>query len=237
MQKSPTFNRASVNVSGVHYHQRPKYPIDSATALSVILHPANPFAPSMHFHISYIEPRGRSAYWRMIADLNPSHCGECPAAAGYPKQFEQRLCQDVPALKVIIVRILPGTIHICTSFRADDDPLVRAQADPKLFADAQDFGDRYFWICPLGRHRGASHLFIAKLDEPAEKSPAACQQLASDLAETAIASYISLVQDAMDRHPPASLTAADKLAQLEYHTVCTPLTSYGCLIWLFASHM
>ena len=66
------FNRASVNVSAVHFESREKYPIDSATAFSVILHPSNPHAPSMHFHASVVEPRRGGAYWRMIADLNPS---------------------------------------------------------------------------------------------------------------------------------------------------------------------
>jgi coproporphyrinogen III oxidase len=66
------FNRASVNVSAVHFESRDKYPIDSATAFSVILHPSNPHAPSMHFHASVVEPRRGGAYWRMIADLNPS---------------------------------------------------------------------------------------------------------------------------------------------------------------------
>eukprot|EP00656_Telonema_subtile_P045433 TRINITY_DN5168_c0_g1_i2.p1 TRINITY_DN5168_c0_g1~~TRINITY_DN5168_c0_g1_i2.p1 ORF type:complete len:414 (-),score=86.87 TRINITY_DN5168_c0_g1_i2:225-1466(-) len=70
--ETKVFNRASVNVSGIHYDDKPKSPVKSATAISVILHPQNPFAPSMHFHISFIEPRASQGYWRMIADLNPS---------------------------------------------------------------------------------------------------------------------------------------------------------------------
>ena len=71
---SSIFHRATINVSGVHYEDKEKYPIDSATALSVILHPKNPYAPSMHFHLSYVETKslGKENYWRMIADLNPS---------------------------------------------------------------------------------------------------------------------------------------------------------------------
>ena len=45
---------------------------DSATALSVILHPQNPHAPSMHFHISWTEMKSGEGSWRMIADLNPA---------------------------------------------------------------------------------------------------------------------------------------------------------------------
>lgn len=68
----PLFNRASVNYSAVHYDDVPEKPVKSATALSVIIHPRNPHAPSMHCHFSYTEPRTRAPYWRMISDLNPS---------------------------------------------------------------------------------------------------------------------------------------------------------------------
>jgi coproporphyrinogen III oxidase len=68
----PVFNRASVNYSGVFYDDKPDYPVSSATAISVIIHPRNPHAPSMHCHFSYTEPRNKAPYWRMISDLNPS---------------------------------------------------------------------------------------------------------------------------------------------------------------------
>lgn len=66
------FNRATINLSGVHYDDVPDARVTSASAISVILHPLNPYAPSMHFHMSYIEPSAGTPYWRMIADLNPS---------------------------------------------------------------------------------------------------------------------------------------------------------------------
>jgi len=66
------FNRATINLSGVHYDDMPDARVTSASAISVILHPHNPYAPSMHFHMSYIEPSTGTPYWRMIADLNPS---------------------------------------------------------------------------------------------------------------------------------------------------------------------
>lgn len=68
----PLFNRASVNASAVHYDDMPSYPAVSGTALSVIIHPRNPRAPSMHCHFSYTQVRSGKAYWRMISDLNPS---------------------------------------------------------------------------------------------------------------------------------------------------------------------
>lgn len=71
------FNRASVNVSQVHYDDDLSKKLGSATALSTIIHPEHPHVPSMHMHISWTEMKGGgetegSGYWRMMADLNPS---------------------------------------------------------------------------------------------------------------------------------------------------------------------
>ncbi|MGJ8676124.1 MAG: coproporphyrinogen III oxidase [Akkermansiaceae bacterium] len=66
------FNRASVNVSQIHYHDEPDKKLSSATALSTIIHPRNPHAPSIHVHISWTEMKSGQGYWRMMADLNPS---------------------------------------------------------------------------------------------------------------------------------------------------------------------
>lgn len=65
------FNRASVNISQVHYDD-PSRKLSSATALSAIIHPKNPRAPSVHMHISWTEMRGGQGYWRIMADLNPA---------------------------------------------------------------------------------------------------------------------------------------------------------------------
>jgi coproporphyrinogen III oxidase len=69
---TPIFDRASVNVSQVHYDDEPTRKLASATALSTIIHPANPRAPSIHLHLSWTELRGGGHYWRMMADLNPA---------------------------------------------------------------------------------------------------------------------------------------------------------------------
>ncbi|MEE9383484.1 MAG: coproporphyrinogen III oxidase [Nannocystaceae bacterium] len=66
------FNRASINVSQVHYDNLPHKRLSSATALSAIVHPDNPHAASMHMHISWTEMRDTTGYWRLMADLNPS---------------------------------------------------------------------------------------------------------------------------------------------------------------------
>ena len=71
-QSQELFDRASVNVSHVHYDDLPEKKLASATALSAIVHPDNPHCPSVHIHFSWTEMRDGSGYWRMMADLNPS---------------------------------------------------------------------------------------------------------------------------------------------------------------------
>jgi coproporphyrinogen III oxidase len=66
------FNRASVNISQVHYDDMPDKALGSASAISTIIHPKNPLAPSMHMHISWTELKNGKGYWRIMADLNPS---------------------------------------------------------------------------------------------------------------------------------------------------------------------
>lgn len=66
------FNRGSVNVSQVHYDDDESRKLGSATAISTIIHPQNPHAPSMHMHISWTQMKEGKGYWRIMADLNPS---------------------------------------------------------------------------------------------------------------------------------------------------------------------
>ena len=66
------FNRASVNVSQVQYEDKPEKAFLSATALSTIIHPQHPLAPSIHIHVSWTELRNGKKYWRLMADLNPA---------------------------------------------------------------------------------------------------------------------------------------------------------------------
>lgn len=67
-----TFNRASLNVSQVHYDDLPEKALGSATALSCIVHPSHPLAPSIHLHISWTEMKVGGGYWRLMVDLNPA---------------------------------------------------------------------------------------------------------------------------------------------------------------------
>lgn len=71
-QDKVLFNTASVNVSQVHYDEYESKKLQSATAISTIIHPNNPNVPSIHIHISLTQIRGNDAYWRVMADLNPS---------------------------------------------------------------------------------------------------------------------------------------------------------------------
>jgi coproporphyrinogen III oxidase len=82
----PVFNRGAINVSVVHYDDMPDKRLGSATALSTIIHPRHPLAPSVHMHISWTEMRDGSGYWRVMADLNPA----IPSEA-HVERFEQLL--------------------------------------------------------------------------------------------------------------------------------------------------
>lgn len=66
------FNTASVNVSQVHYDDMEEKQLQSATAISTIIHPKNPNVSSIHIHISLTSLRNGHFYWRIMADLNPA---------------------------------------------------------------------------------------------------------------------------------------------------------------------
>ena len=91
-------NRCSLNISTIHYDDLPQKRLSSATALSCIVHPHNPAAPSMHMHISWTELRGQEGGWRLMADLNPS----------MPDTTQTRRFND--ALSAIFVETPQGTL-------------------------------------------------------------------------------------------------------------------------------
>ena len=184
--ESLSFKQATVNVSSVHFDDVAKYPIDSATALSVIIHPHHPHAPSMHFHISFMEPKKGKAYWRLIADLNPA----IPRAED--EQIFSQAVQQVPHLSKV------------------------------LYADAKQFGDKYFYIPSLGRHRGTYHFFVGKLDDDELSFDNSCE-MAVALANTVISTYATMVNKALREHPLQKIAAEEvtELAaqQIAYHTL------------------
>lgn len=88
---SDKLGRASVNISQVHYADEPERKLESATAISTIVHPVHPHEPSVHIHISWTELKNGTGYWRMMADLNPS----LPKLE-QTKLFVERLQQAAP---------------------------------------------------------------------------------------------------------------------------------------------
>jgi coproporphyrinogen III oxidase len=94
------FGRASVNVSQVHYDDEPERPLASASALSTIVHPSHPLAPSVHIHVSWTERKDGMGYWRIMADLNPSIPNDADTQgfsdalrAAAPEQFDEAVEQ------------------------------------------------------------------------------------------------------------------------------------------------
>ncbi|VGO11655.1 Oxygen-dependent coproporphyrinogen-III oxidase [Pontiella desulfatans] len=110
VEDTALLGRASVNVSQVHYNDDPDRKLGSASAISTIVHPAHPQAPSVHIHISWTEMKGGNGYWRIMADLNPSLPSDADKQrfihalnAAAPEQFAEAVEQGgryffIPAL-------------------------------------------------------------------------------------------------------------------------------------------
>jgi len=102
--------RGSVNVSQVHYDDMAEKKLASANAISTIIHPVHPLAPSVHIHISWTAMKNGQGYWRMMADLNPSNKNTAHTAQFFaalkkaaPAQFDEARAQGeryfyIPAL-------------------------------------------------------------------------------------------------------------------------------------------
>jgi len=112
------FGRGSVNVSQVHYDDNPDKKLSSANALSTIIHPRHPHAPSVHIHISWTEMRSGHGYWRMMADLNPSI--ENPAATATfleamqvaaPEQYQEAIAQGERYFFIPVLNRHRGVAH------------------------------------------------------------------------------------------------------------------------------
>ncbi len=172
---TPLLGRASVNVSQVHYDDEPERRLGSASAISTIVHPNHPLAPSVHIHISWTEQKNGRGYWRMMADLNPSLPNE---------QDKDRFAE---ALRV---------------------------AAPRLFEEAAEQGDRYFFIPALGRHRGIIHFYLENYNSGDFEADHA---LAKRVGEAAIDTYSAILEAAVKDAPES--TDEQRAAQLAYHTL------------------
>jgi len=122
------FNRASVNVSHIHYADDPNKKLASATAISAIIHPQNPHAPSVHIHISWTEMKGKGGYWRVMADLNPAIAkGEDKQAllqvfqSIAPDQCEGALAQGEKYFYIPTLERHRGVIHFYLEQYCSDD--------------------------------------------------------------------------------------------------------------------
>jgi len=110
--------RGSVNVSQVHYDDLPEKKLSSANAISTIIHPVHPHAPSVHIHISWTEMRNGEGYWRMMADLNPAientdatqvFFNALQAAA--PEQFDEAKAQGERYFLIPVLNRHRGVAH------------------------------------------------------------------------------------------------------------------------------
>ncbi|MES0370805.1 MAG: coproporphyrinogen III oxidase [Mariprofundaceae bacterium] len=117
-QDGALYGRGSVNVSQVHYDDSPEKKLGSATAISTIIHPVHPLAPSVHIHISWTEMKSGQGYWRMMADLNPSnensaHKREFLAAMkeAAPDQFEEAEAQGDRYFYIPVLERHRGVAH------------------------------------------------------------------------------------------------------------------------------
>lgn len=110
--------RGSVNVSQVHYDDLPEKKLGSANAISTIIHPVHPLAPSVHIHISWTEMKDGSGYWRMMADLNPSNEIEADKLAflealqkAAPGQFDEAKAQGERYFHIPVLGRHRGVAH------------------------------------------------------------------------------------------------------------------------------
>ena len=124
------FDRASVNVSQIHYEDLPEKKLRSATAISTIIHPKNPHSPSVHIHISWTEMKSGTGYWRIMADLNPSVVHEeyrdeftRAMQEAAPLQFEEAAAQGDRYFYIPSLKRHRGVTHFYLESYCTDDPV------------------------------------------------------------------------------------------------------------------
>lgn len=139
------FNRASVNVSQVQYEADDMKSLASATALSSIIHPRNPLAPSMHLHVSWTELKNAQGYWRVMADLNPAienpeateafrHCLQQAA----PEQFAEASAQGDRYFYIPALARHRGVCHFYLENYHSADPIADAALAEQVISQVID---------------------------------------------------------------------------------------------------
>ncbi|HKJ83331.1 MAG TPA: coproporphyrinogen III oxidase [Mariprofundaceae bacterium] len=166
------YGRGSVNVSQVHYDDMPDKRLGSANAISTIIHPVHPLAPSVHIHVSWTEMKGNGGYWRIMADLNPSHENDADRERflaalqkAAPNQFDEAKAQGDRYFDIPLLGRTRGVAHFYLEHYHSGD----AEAD---FALARTVGET------------AIDTYLAILDGVLRDAPAPTeeQQLAAQLA-------------------------------------------------------
>jgi coproporphyrinogen III oxidase len=71
-QETNVLHSASLNISAVQYDENPEKKLQTAVALSAIIHPVIESLPSMHMHISLTALKDDSYSLRLMSDLNPA---------------------------------------------------------------------------------------------------------------------------------------------------------------------
>ena len=135
------WGRASVNFSHVHYDDQPDKRLRSATALSAIIHPADPRVPSLHTHVSWTEMRSGRGTWRLMADLNPANPDPADGktfsealARVAPEQVEHARAQGDKYFYIPSLERHRGQVHFYLEGFATDSP-------PSDFQLAKSFGE------------------------------------------------------------------------------------------------
>ncbi|MDX8391131.1 MAG: coproporphyrinogen III oxidase [Mariprofundaceae bacterium] len=85
---------------------------------------------------------------------------------------------------------------------------------PEQFDAAKAQGERYFFIPTLTRHRGVAHFYLENYNSG---NAASDLQLAKNVGETAIDTYLTILSDALHHAAPAS--QEDRARQLAYHSL------------------
>lgn len=164
------FGRGSVNVSQVHYDENPEKTLGSATAISTIIHPCYPHAPSVHIHISWTEMKSGEGYWRMMADLNPSI--ENPVATqqffdamqkAAPDQYEEGVAQGECYFYIPVLERHRGVSHFYleqyNSGDADKDrALAQTVGEAAIDTYLEVLGDALRQVKPVNKTDKAAQL-------------------------------------------------------------------------------
>lgn len=221
IEDNPAFGRASVNVSQVHYDDEPGRRLGSASALSAIVHPTHPLAPSVHIHISWTETKAGEGYWRLMADLNPSqpdrnqnHTTEVAEEHGCLTEGREARKDGSPSLRALCDLGLEKTHQGGCAQRAIAFKAAMQAAAPERFEVTMAQGDRYFFIPALGRPRGVAHFYLEEFNTG---DFAADLALAKRVGEAAIDTYLNLLGETVRGCKPP--TEAECAAQLAYHTL------------------